>query len=61
MNSPRRYALPRIKLTRFNVLIDGRNFYDQPVSLDIGKYEELLKLTVGRGEDYETGCLLDFE
>ena len=35
MNDRREYALPRVKLTKFNVLIDGRNFYDQPVSYDI--------------------------
>ena len=32
MDSHRRYILPRLELTKFNVLIDGRNFYDQPIS-----------------------------
>ena len=44
MNNPRSYSLPRVKLTKFNVLIDGRNFYDQLISSEITKYEELLKL-----------------
>ena len=61
MNSPRSYALPRIDLTKFNVLIDGRNFYDQPISSKANKNEELLKLTTGKGEDYKTGYLLDYE
>ena len=61
MDSRRKYALPREKLTKFNVLIDGRNVYDQPISSDITKYEELLKLAIGKGEDYETGCLLDYD
>ena len=60
MNSPRTYALPRVDLTKFNVLIDGRNIYDQLVPSKIKKYEELLKLTTGKGEDYTTGCLLDY-
>ena len=60
MNSPKRYTLPRVKLTKFNVLIDGRNVYDQPISSEITKYEELLKLTTGKGEDFTTGCLLDY-
>ena len=47
------------KLNQIFVLIDGRNFYDQLISSDITKYEELLKLTIGRGENYETGCLLE--
>ena len=57
MKSPRAYALPRINLTKFNVLIDGRNFYDQPISDAITKYNELVKLTTGKGEGYTTGCL----
>ena len=27
----RKYFLPRVNLTNYNVLIDGRNFYDQPI------------------------------
>ena len=61
MNSPRRYALPRVNLTKFNVLVDGKKFYDQPISDKITKYEELIRLTSGKGEDYKTGCLLDYK
>ena len=60
MNSRKRYAIPRVNLTRFNVLIDGRNFYDQPISDEIKKYDELIKLCTGKSEDYTTECLLDF-
>ena len=28
----RKYFLPRVNIINYNVLIDGRNFYDQPVS-----------------------------
>ena len=31
-NSHRKYFLPRVKITNYNVLIDGRNFYDQPIN-----------------------------
>ena len=31
-NSHTKYFLPRINITNYNVLIDGRNFYDQPVN-----------------------------
>ena len=31
-NSYRRYFLPRIKITNYNIKIDGRNFYDQPIN-----------------------------
>ena len=31
-NSYRRYFLPRIKIKNYNIEIDGRNFYDQPIN-----------------------------
>ena len=42
------------------VIINGKNFYDQAVDSDITQYEEIRKLTTGQGEDYITGCLLDY-
>ena len=33
-------------------MIEGRNFYDQNISDDFKKYEELRKVMTGRGEDY---------
>ena len=39
----RKYYLPRISLNKYNVIIDGRNFYDNPVESDIEKYRELKK------------------
>ena len=48
-------------MTKFNVLIDGRNFYGQPISDKITKHNKLIKLTTGKSEDYATGCLLDYQ
>ena len=56
----RKYCLPRINLEKYNVIIDGRNFYDNPIESDIEKYRELKKVMIGKGEDYTTGTLLDF-
>ena len=56
----RKYYLPRIDLNKYNVIIDGRNFYDNPIEIDIEKYRELKKVMIGKGEDYTTGSLLDF-
>ena len=42
-------------------MIDERNFYDQNVNGSIVRYNELLKMTTGRSEDYSTGCLLDYD
>ena len=60
-NSKTRYCLPRAEIKDYNVLIDGRNFYDQNVNSSIVRYNELLKMTTGRSEDYSTGCLLDYD
>ena len=59
-NGQQKYYLPRIDLEKYNVIIDGRNFYDNPIENDIEKYRELKKVMIGKGEDYTTGSLLDF-
>ena len=59
-NGQQKYYLPRIDLEKYNVIIDGRNFYDNPIESDIEKYTELKKVMIGKGEDYTTGSLLDF-
>ena len=40
-NGQQKYYLPRIDLEKYNVIIDGRNFYDNPIESDIEKYREL--------------------
>ena len=54
-----KYYLPRIHLEKY-VIIDGRNFYDNPIESDIEKYRELKKVMIGKVEDFTTGSLLDF-
>ena len=56
-----RYYLTKAEIKNYNVLTDGRNFYDQNVNSSIVRYNELLKMTTGRLEDYSTGCLLDYD
>ena len=38
------YFISRVDLTNYNVLIDGRNFYDQPINDQIKKYDEIRKI-----------------
>ena len=40
-------------------MIDGRNFYDQPINDLIKQYDEVRKVSAGLGNDYITGSLLD--
>ena len=57
----RQYFLPSLNIEDYNILIDGRNFYNQNISNDFKKYEELRKVMTGRGENYTAGSLLDYE
>ena len=56
----KKYFLPRGEIKNYNVLIDGRNFYDQPINDIIKQYDEIRKVSTGYGDDYTTGCLLDY-
>ena len=60
-NSHKKYFLPRIKIANYNIEIDGRHFYDQPINDSIKQYNEVRKISTGKGNDYTTGCLLDFD
>ena len=60
-DSHRKYFLPRVDITNYNVLIDGRKFYDQPINDQIKKYDEIRKIATGKGDDYTTVCLLDYQ
>ena len=41
-------------------MIDGKNFFDQPINSSAKTYENIRKITIGQGDDYPTGCLLDY-
>ena len=56
----RRYFHPRIKIENYNIEIDGRNFYGQPINDLIKQYDEVKKVSTGQCDEYTTGCLLDF-
>ena len=56
-----RYFLPRVNTTNYNVLIDGRNFLDQPINDLIKQYDEIRKTATGQGEDYTKECLLNYQ
>ena len=60
-NSHKKCFLPRVNITDYNVLIDGRNFYDQPINDQIKKYDEIRKIATGKGDDCTTGCLLNYQ
>ena len=43
------------------MLIDGRNYYNNSISDQIRKYDEIRKIATRKGDYYTTGCLLDYQ
>ena len=65
-DSHRRYFLPRVEVKNYNIEFDGRNCYDQLINNQktddlIKQYDELREPSTGQGDDYTSGCLLDFD
>ena len=54
------YYLPKVEIKDYNVMIDGKNFFDQPINSDLKTYDNIRKIATGYGDDYTTGCLLDY-
>ena len=54
------FFLPTVEIKDYNVMIDGRNLFDQPVKTRSRTYDDLRKLMTGKGDDYTTGSLLDY-
>ena len=41
-------------------MIDGKNFFHQPIKDNKATYENIRKIATGQGDNYTTGCLLDY-
>ena len=41
-------------------MIDLNIFFDQPLKNDVRKYDNILKIESIQGDDYTTGCLVDY-
>ena len=41
-------------------MIDGKNIFNQPIKNNKITYENIRKTAIGHGDDYTTGCLLDY-
>ena len=51
------YYVPNVEIEDFNVLIDGKGFFDLPVKNEEETYEKIIEMT--KNNDYTTGNLLD--
>ena len=54
------YYFPKVMLKYYNIIINGKNFFDQPINNDKITYENIRKICTGSGDDYTTGSLLDY-
>ena len=49
------YYVPKVEINDFNVLIDGKSFFDLPVRNEEDAYQKIID-----NNDYTTGNLLDY-
>ena len=54
------YYLPKEEIKDYNVMIDGKNFFHQPINSKHEIYENIRKIATGKKDYYTTGCLLDY-
>ena len=54
------YNLLKVEIKDYNVMIDGRNFFDQRINSMTKTYKNIRKIATFEGDDYTTGCLLDY-
>ena len=54
-----KYYIPKVEIKDFNVLIDGKRFFDVPVKNKEEAYEKIM--SISKNNDYTTGNLMDYE
>ena len=54
------YYIPNVEIKDYNIMINGENFFDKPIKSNKVTYENIRKIATGQGDDYTTGCLLDY-
>ena len=54
-----KYYVTNGQIKDFNVLIDGKSFFDMPIKNEEETYEQMIEME--RSNDYTTGNLLDYE
>ena len=54
------YYLPTVEIKDYNIMINGENIFDQPIKNNKVTYDNIRKIATGQGDDYTTGCLLDY-
>ena len=53
------YFLLEEEIQDYNVVVDGKYFFDQPVKSYVRTYDNIQKITTVQGDYYKTDCLLN--
>ena len=53
-----KYYLATVEIKDYNIMINGENFFDQPITNKKTTHENIRKIATGQGDDYTTGCLI---
>ena len=56
--SNKRYYIPNVEIKNYNVMIDGKDFFDQPVKNVKVTYKNIWQIATGQGDDYTTDWVL---
>ena len=55
-----KFYCPTVEIKNYNVMIDGQNFFNQPVKINSRAYDNIRQIATGQGDDYMTSFLLDY-
>ena len=58
--SNKRYYISNVEIKDYDVMIDGKIFFDQSVKNDEVTHENIRKIAIGQWDDYTLSCLLDY-
>ena len=58
--SSKGYNIPIVEIKDYNIVINGENHFGQTIKNNKVTYKNIRKIATGQGDDYTTGCLLDY-
>ena len=58
--SYKQFFVSTVEIKDYNVVLDWRNFFDQPVRNDLRTYDNIRKIAICQGDEHTSGCLIDY-
>ena len=56
----KRYILPTVEIKDYNIMIHRKNFFDKAIKKGLRTYDIIQKIATRLGDNYATGCLVDY-